>query len=273
MVSTATLSFIILSLVLIFGFPIGLALYLCLKKKATVLAVLVGALVFLVSQILLRIPLLQWLATTSWYQTMSANLALLAIFLSLTAGLFEETGRYLAFRFLLKKQLETKNALAYGVGHGGFEAIALVGMTYVNNLAISLMINSGTYDSAVATALGDDAAVVKAQMINLPPQTFALGGVERVLTILTHIGLSLLVYYAVRYAKPRFYLYALLAHTVMNFGAVMIARMPGGTWWSEAYVFVAAALAVALIFNTKKVEAHLAGSVAAVPAAPATPAE
>ena len=258
MISMATIAYIIFSLVLIFGFPIGLAIYLCVKRKASFRAVLVGALVFLVFQLLTRIPLLQLAGQMPWYQAMAANLPVLVLFLSFTAGLFEETGRYLAFRFVLKNQLETKNALAYGVGHGGFEAIALVGLTYINNLVIALAINNGSFDQTMAPALGANAEAMKNQFINLTPSIFALGGIERFLTILAHIGMSLLVYYAVRYRKPLFYFLALLAHTVLNFGAVMLSQTPNGMVLAEVYILVFAALSVLLIVRSPQIEARLA---------------
>lgn len=257
MVSTASLIFMGFSLVLIFAFPIGLAIYLCVKRKASFIAVLVGALVFLVTQVLIRIPLLQLAASMPWYQAMAANLVVLVLFLSFTAGLFEETGRYLGFRFLLKHKLETKNALAYGVGHGGFEAIFLVGLTYINNLAISLMINSGTFDQTVAPALGASAEMVKSLLVNTPPTSYALAGIERVLAILAHIAMSLLVYYAVRYGKVRFYFFALLAHTLMNFISVMIAKQTNNAWLAELFMLGVAALSLVLIFRSKQVEARL----------------
>ncbi len=259
MVSNASLLFMGFTLLVSFGMPIGLAIYLCVKKKASILAVLVGALVFLVSQVLVRIPLLQMSSQMPWYQAMASNFVVLVVFLSFTAGLFEETGRYLAFRFLLRKQLETKNALAYGVGHGGFEAIYLIGLTFINNIVISLMINAGTFDQNVAPSLGSSADMVRAQLVNIPPSTFAVAGIERALTILAHIGMSLLVYYAVRYGKVRFYFFALLAHTVLNFGAVMITQLNNGMWFAEGYVLIGAILAVVLIMRSGRVEAWLAG--------------
>jgi uncharacterized membrane protein YhfC len=258
MVSSVTIAFIIFSLFLIFGFTIGLVVYLCVVRKASFVAVLVGALVFLVFQLLTRIPLLQVISQMEWYQAMAASLPLLAIFLSVTAALFEETGRYLAFRYVLKNRLETKNAVAYGVGHGGFEAIVLVGLTYINNLVICLAINSGTYDTTIGPALGASAEMVKNQFLTLPSHIFALGGIERFLTILVHIGLSVLVYYAVRYRMPRFYLYALLAHTLLNFGVVLISQAPGGTWLAEGYVLLFAAASVWLVLNSLQIEARLA---------------
>lgn len=268
MVSSTSIGFMLFTLVVSIGLPVGLAIYLCVKKKASVVAVLVGVLGFLVTQVLIRIPLLQAAGGMPWFRSMAANLPLYALFLSFTAGLFEETGRWLGFRFLLKNKLETKNALAYGVGHGGFESIYLVGLAFINNIAISLMINNGTFDTTVAPALGANAEVLKSQLVNLPPTIFAVGGIERALTICAHIGMSLLVYYAVRYGKPRFYVFALLAHTLLNLGAVLLARLPNGTWFSEGYLAVFAVLSLVLISRSSQVEAGLSGPAQQVPLEP-----
>ena len=66
------------------------------------------------------------------------NIWLYALYGGLMAGLFEETGRYLAFSFALKKyRAKNVNALMYGAGHGGFEAIVIVGLTMINNIVWS----------------------------------------------------------------------------------------------------------------------------------------
>ena len=58
---------------------------------------------------------------------------LYALYGGFMAGLFEETGRYLAFSFALKKyRAKNVNALMYGAGHGGFEAVVVVGLTMIN---------------------------------------------------------------------------------------------------------------------------------------------
>ena len=64
-----------------------------------------GAAVFSITQLLLRIPILQnVLAYQSWFQVLPyASPILYGLFLAATAGLAEEPGRYLGFRLLGKK--------------------------------------------------------------------------------------------------------------------------------------------------------------------------
>ena len=54
---------------------------------------------------------------------------LYALYGGLAAGLFEETGRLLAFRFILKPHTARITALSYGIGHGGIEAFWVMGLS------------------------------------------------------------------------------------------------------------------------------------------------
>ena len=168
MVSTPSLIAIIFTMLISILLPVVLVIVLYIKKRISLLAVLVGALVFLISQLLLRVPLLRLLATTPFYQQMAQNPVAIGLFLGFTAGLFEEVGRYIGMRFFLKGRWQIKNGVAYGLGHGGFESIGLVGLTYVNNLIYSLAINNGTYDKTIGAALGPQGAVIKNALINRP---------------------------------------------------------------------------------------------------------
>lgn len=60
------------------------------------------------------------------------------------AGLFEETGRFLAMRYVLKKEHgNAHNALMYGAGHGGLEMFVILSLGMINNLIYSVMIHLG----------------------------------------------------------------------------------------------------------------------------------
>ena len=82
--------------------------------------VLAGALTFIASQIL-HIPLV--FGMNSFLQTLPllAN----AIILGLLAGIFEETARYILFKFILKNTRTWKEGILVGLGHGGVEVVLL----------------------------------------------------------------------------------------------------------------------------------------------------
>ncbi|MBT9173566.1 MAG: hypothetical protein DDT21_01967 [Syntrophomonadaceae bacterium] len=254
MVSPFSIIFMVVSLLLIIAFPLGLAVYLYKKEKIFLKAILVGAMVFSVFQLLTRIPLLSALGNQPWFRELSADSLLFSAFLvgGLSAGLFEETGRFLGFRYLLKNKLSWQNGIAFGIGHGGIEAIVLVGLAYVNNIVFSIMINQGLFDSAIAPQLGAEmAAFVKSQLIGTPPATFLLGGLERLMTIIIHIALSLLVLYAVINKKIAYLFYAILLHTMLNALAVTIAR-EFGIWYAQLYILLLAVTAVIYIGRSRR---------------------
>ena len=114
------------------GIPLGALVWLALRRRTGVKVFLLGAAGFFVSQMLVRQPLLALLGQTDGYRLFTAaHPVAQALFLALTAGLAEETARYLVFCLLARnKQPERGTPLWYGLGHGGLEAV-LVGLNSV----------------------------------------------------------------------------------------------------------------------------------------------
>lgn len=120
------------------------------RKQGIVSAWLLGAAGFFVTQILIRLPLLTALQGQSWFlKFVNSHLFAYAFGLAFSAGLFELAGR-LAVAKLMKKKLTYRRSLAAGLGHGGIEAMLLVGITYINNLIYLAMIHSVSFDTLVA---------------------------------------------------------------------------------------------------------------------------
>lgn len=171
------------------GIPIGFLLYAFIKKQLR--AYIFGVLAFVISQLLFRIPILQVLDANSLRFTMfsATKPVLFAILLAFSAGLVEEIARFLFIRYGLKNR-SWQTGVVFGAGHGGIEAIIFVGMT-----AVALLFATG------GAAYGSD---------------FFIGGLERLFTIILHIGLSLLVLRSVRERTYSFLFGAIAIHTVVN---------------------------------------------------------
>ena len=88
-------------------------------RKKTLYFVL-GFLCFLISQLLLRLPPLQKLQqTTGFTLAYIMNPVLIGVLIALTAGIFEETFRYLFKLFFLKPdKCEISQPIIFGLGHG-----------------------------------------------------------------------------------------------------------------------------------------------------------
>jgi len=208
MISTLTILFCVLTLFVSLVLPVAILIVLAVKfkKQGIVSAWLLGAAGFFVTKILIRLPILTALQGQSWFTAFSQNhLFLYAFSLAFTAGLFELAGRF-AVAKLMHKSLTCRRSLAAGLGHGGIEAMILIGMTYVNNLIYIFMINSGTFDALVAqtAAMGVDVSqleLIRTQFLTASPVMFLLAGLERLLAMTAHVGMSMLVCYGVAHKK------------------------------------------------------------------------
>ena len=182
---------------------VGLIVYgLKNRKQGIVKAWFLGAAGFFVTQVIVRLPLLSTLSMSEGFVRFAENHYLLyVILLAFTAGLFELAGRY-AVAKILSKELTFKKAVAAGLGHGGIEAIVLIGMTYISNLLYVLMINTGAINVTIAQAeaMGVDVTAIYTlvdSLVNTPASIFLLAGYERILTMTAHTAMTVIVFYFV----------------------------------------------------------------------------
>ena len=170
--------------------PVILLIVLGVMKKISAGPLFLGFASFFVSQMVLRIPLLQVLGGQSWFQSFAAHTAVYALVVGgFTAGLFEETAR-LAGAAVLKKKLSYKSMLSFGLGHGLCEVILIAGMSQVNNLILCAALADPQGAAATAFLSGADPATLQAVAAQLTAATPALVGlalVERVSAVLYHL--------------------------------------------------------------------------------------
>ncbi len=166
------------------------------RKQGIIAAWLLGAAGFLVTQICIRLPILSALSAQTWFVKFSQeHLFLYGFSLAFTAGLFELAGRYAVAR-LLRKKLSWNRSLAAGLGHGGIEAMVMVGMAYISNITYILMIQTGTFDAMLAQVPADQAAYLESIRTTLVSGSYGLyllAGLERILTMTAHAAMSVIV--------------------------------------------------------------------------------
>lgn len=217
-------------LLTVFG-PIGLAIFYAVRNKnqGIIPAWLLGAAGFFVMQVVIRLPILSALSFLPGFVSFANNnYVLYAIILAFTAGLFELIGRYVVAKVLNKKGITYPKSISAGLGHGGIEAIVLVGMTYMSNLAYVVMINTGSFDAAInqVAALGMDITPyiqLKETLVGASPSLYLLAGYERILTIICHLAMSLIVcYFVAKKQDGKGILICLGLHTLLDMGAGLI---------------------------------------------------
>lgn len=186
-----------------------------------------GAAGFFVPQMLIRMPLLQTMSVKPGFLSFTEDHPVIyLLLLAFTAGLFEMAGRT-AVAFSMKKHMTFEKSVAAGLGHGGIEAILIVGITYLNNLLFSFLINSGGFDSLVSQAPDELTASGLLQMKTLLVETdgilYYLAGYERILTMILHVALTVIISYAVWKGKTVWgMLICLAVHFLADFLTVLI---------------------------------------------------
>jgi uncharacterized membrane protein YhfC len=117
------------------------------------------------------------------------------------------------------------------MGHGGIECVSLVGMTYVSNLIIAVMINTGNFDVLVeqTAAAGTDTSAllaVKEALCDTNAGIFLLAALERILTMLLHTALSLWMCRAISQNKAFFgFLSCFILHAIVDFVSAIISGL------------------------------------------------
>ena len=233
-----------------FALPIGTLLWWRRTRRAKLTPFFTGALIFVVFALVLE-PMLHQICVmgdNAVARAINANPYLYMLYGALAAGVFEETGRYVAFRLLLSKQRfpERDTAVTYGIGHGGIEAMLLLGVTYGLYAALALFARSGNYAAALALAGGEagDVAVLLGQLGQLTPGMCALALIERVSALLLQIALSCFVFLAARDRSQRsWFPFAIALHAIANMPAALYQRGMLPLWavelWTAAFALYA----------------------------------
>ena len=254
-ISSLSVIFMVISCSIATVVPFLLLVFFRVRKKADILPFFVGCLIMLVFALVLESAMHQAVLSSPLGALIQGNTLLYALYGGLAAGFFEETGRLFAFKTLLRKRMDKDaNALMYGAGHGGFESVLLIGMTMINNLIWTELINSGNTAVLTGSLTGEALAQVEASiqtLIETQPLDFLMGGIERLFAIALHISLSVLVWFAVK-KKGKFYLFpmAILIHALVDALSVVIAAAGLPTAAVEAVV---GTMSLAAAVQAKKV--------------------
>jgi uncharacterized membrane protein YhfC len=204
-----------------------------------------GALIFFLFQLISRVPIVQVtqaLIAPQLRASFALQIAWLAL-LALTAGLAEEIGRYVGYRWLMRREEKTwDKAVMYGLGHGGLESMLLVG-----GLTLLTLINLLVLPSVIGTLPADQRALVEQQLaaIGAQPDWLPLVGAwERLWSIVFHVALSVVVLQVFRRGSLRWLWLAVLVHALVDFVAVgspMLLGLQGTSAlvWPEAIVTIA----------------------------------
>ena len=261
-ISPMTTIGITISIFICFAVPFIALFKLRKKTDAKVSSFFIGTAIFILFTLILESILHYFVLTanTPVSKFLASNPYMYVLYASLAAGVFEETGRFVAFRsFQQRERLTTGNALMYGVGHGGTEAILLCGVTMVSNLVLVLLLSfMGTEEYLSKLPDPETSKAAINTFLSIPSMDFFLAGIERLFAMIFHVAMSLFVFTsAAKQGKKYLYPVAILLHTLLNIPAGLYQKgIIKNIYFLEIYIAIFATIcfvvATKLITNKKE---------------------
>ena len=243
---------LILTVVLLVAIPVAFFLFWrrTHKLQTNIGYLIAGALGFLVSARVLELGLhyLCILADNPVSRFLNGNTAAYVLYGITVAGVFEECGRHIVLKHILKKNRTRENAVFYGIGHGGVEILAVVLPTMITYLVIAVLFSSGNTEQALSTLkiTGENAAAALPSVqaaAAFDYAAMALNVAERLFAMVLHIGLTVIVFYGVCKEKKGCLPLAIVLHMLTDTFPALYQRGVLPLWAVEIWAaFWAAAV-------------------------------
>jgi uncharacterized membrane protein YhfC len=223
-VSPGFLASLAFSAFFVIVYPLALATFVWRRFGVSWRFFAYGVGIFFIFQLMTRIPMVQLVQAMigSQLRSSTALMALWLVLLSFTAGLFEEFGRYVGYRWIMVKDPKTwEVGVMYGLGHGGIESIVLVGLSQLTLLAV--LIFSPLVAGLLPLELRGLLAQLTAPLVGSPPWLPLLAAWERFWTLFFHVAMSLVVLQVFRRGRIGWLWLAIGLHTLTN---VVVVGIP-----------------------------------------------
>ena len=257
---------LIITVVLMIAIPVFFFLYWRKrhKQQTRISWLIAGAVGFLVSARVLELSIHYFciIAENPVSRFINGNTVAFVLYGITMAGVFEESGRHIILKYIMKKNRTRENAILYGIGHGGIEILAVLLPTMITSLAVAVLFSRGDTETALRTlniteetAAAALPAVQAAAAFNYG--LMAMNVIERLFALLLHIGLTVIVYYGVVNARKIYLPMAILLHMLMDTFPALYQRGLVPLWAVEVW---AATWAAIVVFIAVKLYGKMKGS-------------
>ena len=247
MISVAKIIVMFICIVLTLAIPSMLIITLRKKYKASYKAILVGMIAFFVAVIILEGFINYYLLNKNIVigNFIKGNPFIFVLYAAFMAGIFEELARFVCFKFILKKENKVHDALAYGLGHAGAEILIIYSITMMIQIILAISINKG--------AIVDTSLIANLQQTSIFINILA--ALERVFALIIQLGLSILVFKAVKEKSIFYLLCAILFHAGVDFVPAMYQTgIISNLFIVEGYILICALISFFYIRYTLKEE-------------------
>ena len=212
------------------------------KKQTTIAYLIAGAIGFIVSARLLELGVHYFciLADNPVSRLIHGSTIAYVLYGTVMAGVFEECGRHVVLKYIMKKNRTRENAVLYGIGHGGIEILAVLLPNMITYLVIAVLFSQGGAENALRSLKITTETAAAAFSSVQAAATFDYGmmaanSIERLLAMLLHIGLTVIVYYGVINAKKAYLPAAVLLHMLMDTFPALYQRSVVPLWSVEVW--------------------------------------
>ena len=232
------------------------------KGQVKISYFIAGALGFIVSARILESIFHYFflLADNPISQFLNGNTVAFVLYGMLMAGIFEECGRYIVLKYIMKKHRTRENAVLYGIGHGVIEVLTVVLPVILLYLVIATSLQNGSVDSVLkALHVTEQNAAVAMQSFQAAAQfnveTAVITILERISSMAIHIGCSIIVYYSVIVENKKYLCGAVLLHMMADFFAALYQRNVVGAGIAETGILF---IAIVIVWIATKIYKKLA---------------
>ena len=227
------------------------------KEKTKISYLIAGAVGFLVSARVLELGVhyVCILAENPVSRFINGSTLAFVLYGTAMAGVFEECGRHITLKYILKKDRTRENAVLYGIGHGGIEILAVILPSMILYLVIAILFSQGNVEEALnQLKITEETAAAALPSVQAAAAfdyaLMAMNVIERLLAILLHIGLTVIVFYGVKNEKKGCLPLAILLHMAMDTFPALYQKGAVPLWsveawaalWTAVIVFIAVRL-------------------------------
>ena len=235
---------LIVTVIFMIAIPVSFFIYWLIRNRqqTNISYLIAGALGFIVSARVLELGVHYFciIMDNPVSRFINGNTVAFVLYGTLMAGVFEECGRHIILKYIMKKNRTRENAVLYGIGHGGIEILAVLLPAIITCLAVAITFSNSSLEEALSTLqitedTAADALPVVQAAASFDYGMMAMNVIERLLAMLLHIGLTVIVFYGVIKARKRYLPLAIVLHMLMDLFAAMYQRGVVPLWSVEVW--------------------------------------
>ena len=232
------------------------------KEQTNIRYLIAGALGFIVSARILELGVHYFciLANNPVSRFINGSTSAYVLYGTIMAGVFEECGRHIILKYIMKKNRTRENAVLYGIGHGGIEILAILLPFMITYLVVAVLFSHGNVENALSSLkITEETAAAALPSVQAAAAfdygMMAMNVIERLLAMFLHIGLTVIVYYGVINVKKGCLSAAILLHMLMDTFPALYQRGVLPLWsvevWSAVWTVITVFIAVKLYRKLK----------------------